>query len=300
MNRELHTSNRRNALISLGLLPFLYTIDVIAGENSGQRIPFVGESTRAVGQILGQGWSGRLATDLSNVSEQSVKTEIDQFYIRTCCPLDYKVDKSDIKIIVPGRKLLKIPFQEILKEEGAMGLHIMECSGNHSGRSFGLLSCCEFDGVLIENLLKKVSIDKKINKVRIGGFSDSKYKKTMIKASWVFSIDELLKAKAFLATKMGGKALTLNHGAPLRLLVPNWYGCVNIKWVNEIEFVLDDEKATPQMIEFAGRTNQKKAHRLAKDYKSAIIDFSAMPVKVEMIKNSFKITGIAWGGETKL
>jgi DMSO/TMAO reductase YedYZ molybdopterin-dependent catalytic subunit len=33
---------------------------------------------------------------------------------------------------------------------------------------------------------------------------------------------------------MDGKPLTADHGAPLRLVVPQMYGYKGVKWVNEI------------------------------------------------------------------
>lgn len=40
-----------------------------------------------------------------------------------------------------------------------------------------------------------------------------------------------------LATHMDGAPLTPDHGAPLRLIVPNWYGMANVKWLAELELV---------------------------------------------------------------
>ncbi|MFQ5449435.1 MAG: molybdopterin-dependent oxidoreductase [Nitrospinaceae bacterium] len=40
---------------------------------------------------------------------------------------------------------------------------------------------------------------------------------------------------ALLAYKMNGKPLTLEHGFPLRLLVPGLYGIKQVKWLQEIE-----------------------------------------------------------------
>ena len=36
---------------------------------------------------------------------------------------------------------------------------------------------------------------------------------------------------------MNGEPLPLDHGRPVRLAVPGWYGCAWIKWVNEIRLV---------------------------------------------------------------
>ncbi len=55
-----------------------------------------------------------------------------------------------------------------------------------------------------------------------------------------FVIDDLVADDVLLATHLGGEALTLRHGAPLRLVTPQQYGYKNVKHVVEIDF-LDHE-----------------------------------------------------------
>jgi DMSO/TMAO reductase YedYZ molybdopterin-dependent catalytic subunit len=38
-----------------------------------------------------------------------------------------------------------------------------------------------------------------------------------------------------LAYQMNGEPLNLDHGAPLRLIVPRWYGMASVKWLSRIE-----------------------------------------------------------------
>jgi DMSO/TMAO reductase YedYZ molybdopterin-dependent catalytic subunit len=101
---------------------------------------------------------------------------------------------------------------------------------------------------------------------------------------------------------MNGAPMTPDHGAPVRLVVPGWYGCAWIKWVNEVRWVGADEPATSQMIEFAGRTHQDGRPALARDYEAPAIDTSAMPIRVEQRrvngKTEYHIVGIVWGGST--
>ena len=52
---------------------------------------------------------------------------------------------------------------------------------------------------------------------------------------------------------MNGEPLSLDHGW-LYAVVPGWYGCAWIKWVDEVRLVGANESATSQMKEFAGRT----------------------------------------------
>ena len=98
---------------------------------------------------------------------------------------------------------------------------------------------------------------------------------------------------------MNGQPLTADHGAPVRLVVPGWYGCACIKWVNAITLVAEDAAATPQMQEYASRTMQTGVPLLARDYQPASIDASAMPVRVEKWsaagKIRYRIVGIQWG-----
>ena len=47
-------------------------------------------------------------------------------------------------------------------------------------------------------------------------------------------VDELL-----LAYEMGGQPLPPQHGYPLRLLVPGWYGMASVKWLTSIEAVAE-------------------------------------------------------------
>jgi DMSO/TMAO reductase YedYZ molybdopterin-dependent catalytic subunit len=102
---------------------------------------------------------------------------------------------------------------------------------------------------------------------------------------------------------MNGSDLTQDHGYPVRLFVPGWYGCTCIKWVKGIEFVDDQVPSTSQMIEFASRTHQDGLPALASQFKPAIIDQSAMPIRVEKWlidgKIRYTVVGIMWGGEKK-
>jgi hypothetical protein len=119
-------------------------------------------------------------------------------------------------------------------------------------------------------------------------------------ASWIFTTEELTSSRAFLATQMNGEFLTRDHGAPVRLLVPGWYGCACIKWVNQIKLVDNNADATSQMQEYSARTQQVGVPQLAKDYLPAMIEPAATAIRVERWlvdgKIKFRIVGILWGG----
>src|SRR5689334_21137868 len=97
----------------------------------------------------------------------------------------------------------------------------------------------------------------------------------------MFSREQIFSAQAFLATAMNGHSLTKDHGAPVRQIVPGWYGCVSIKWVNQIDLVSRDAPATSQMREYAGRTLQNGVPPLARDYQPATMGAAALPIRIE-------------------
>src|SRR2546430_212274 len=183
-----------------------------------------------------------------------------------------------------------------------MGLHLMECAGNVPLGRFGMISVTSWTGVPLAEILDTRDARPRALRVLITGFDQYATRSTtsVPGASWVFSIEELKAAEAFLATETSGKPLTADHGAPVRLVVPGWYGCTCVKWVTAITFLDDTAKATSQMQEYAARTHQNGLPALARDFQPATIDPAAMPIRVEKWlvegKIQYRVVGIAWGG----
>lgn len=178
----------------------------------------------------------------------------------------------------------------------------MECAGNVRQARFGLLSVGNWAGIPVAEILDHAKAKSTAARVLVSGFDSYAHEsRTSVPgASWIFTREQLEKAGAFLATELNGQPLTRDHGAPVRLVVPAWYGCSCIKWVNEITLVGDDAESTSQMREYAGRTAQKGVPELAKDFQPAVIEQAAMPVRIEKWsvagKIRYRVVGIAWGG----
>ena len=100
---------------------------------------------------------------------------------------------------------------------------------------------------------------------------------------------------------MNGEPLPKDHGEPVRLIVPNWYGCCCIKWVDKLGFIDDQAPSTPQMREFARRTHQQGAPKLARDFIPATMDQTGMPIRIErwQVEGSlqYRVFGLLWGGD---
>jgi DMSO/TMAO reductase YedYZ molybdopterin-dependent catalytic subunit len=277
------------------------------GETRLGTLPFVDEGAFPLERTVGAGLGRRRALDLSTLSPEALPVPLDRFFIRTGCP-DPLPPTSSWKVRVRG--LVEAPMDldvEALRSEADdRGAHLLECAGNSRAAHFGLMSVARWTGVPLERVLGRVRLLARATQVRVSGFDQHSTLDpgSVPGASWVFALDQIRKAQAFLATGMNGAPLVPDHGHPIRLVVPGWYGCTAIKWVDEIALVDDDAPATDQMREYAGRTHQDPVGpRLARDFQPATIDPAATAVRVEMLgadggRISYRIVGLAWGGRT--
>jgi DMSO/TMAO reductase YedYZ molybdopterin-dependent catalytic subunit len=278
--------------------------DPLASSTMLELVPFIGDDAIVFDEPFNVGWDGRLFTDLRRLDRGALIVPNERFYIRTRYP--DRID-PDAPWVVSIGGLVDAPMELTPADIDAraidQGVHLLECSGNSAGAGFGLLSACRWRGAPMSELLALVTPSPSATRVLVSGFDDhsvpSKRGHSVPGASWIFSFDDL--ARAFLATGMNDAPLPPDHGSPVRLFVPGWYGCACIKWVDEIRLVGDDEPATAQMMEFASRTHQTGTPELARDYIPATIDQSAMPVRVEKWRGqdgriAYRIIGIMWGG----
>lgn len=266
-------------------------------------VAFVGEFPFEMNTVIGTELDGRLYTDLSTLASEHPITPIRNFYLRTCASNLLEDDKPwTIRIGGLAREEASLSSARLTAMEKSMGVHLMECVGNQRACHFGLMSAASWTGVALSDILDMVRIGPRATHVLVSGFD--RYQTESVSsipgASWIFKLEELRARGAFLATRMNGEPLSRDHGAPVRLVVPGWYGCACIKWVNEIALVPDSAPATAQMKEYAKRTEQQGIPDLARDYLPAAIEYAATPIRIERwsvggaIK--YRVVGLLWGG----
>jgi len=266
-------------------------------------VPFAREGAPPVDTAIGEELDGRLYTDLYALSPENPLTPVGRFYVRTrASALLKELELRSIELRGLGGAPVLISVEELRAKARPMGMHLMECAGNTRDGRFGLISVADWTGVSLAEVLQRLPIVPKDARILVSGFD--RYASPSVSstpgASWIFSLDDIHSTGAFLATEMDGKALTRDHGAPVRLVVPGWYGCTCIKWLNEIRAVPDDAARTSQMQEFAFRTMQQGSPKLARDYQPPAIDQAAIATRVEKWRVGdrikYRVVGILWGG----
>jgi DMSO/TMAO reductase YedYZ molybdopterin-dependent catalytic subunit len=316
------TLTRRDFLSSALLLP------AFARQTSSERfvrlVPLGnpgGAPAPPFGRLLGDGLDARLFTDLSTLSQRStIKSEVgnpqsapltpaDKFFVRTAVPSN--LPPTDAWTLRMGGHVATptaLRLRDLDSNVGPSQRVLIECSGNADQTNYGLMSTADWEGIPLPSVLDRMRPAAGASRVLISGVDDDTrtWRTSVAGASWIFTRDEL--AHAMLAVRMNGAPLTRDHGFPVRLIVPGWYGCSCIKWVDRIDVVDDEAPATTQMREFAARTHQPTEQiragepAPARDFIPAVIDTAAMPVRVEQwLANGrieYRIAGIVWGGST--
>lgn len=252
--------------------------------------------------LTGRGLGGRYRLDLSTLTPDTLVIPNDRFYVRTRCPdgIDYSQPWM-IRVHGLVEEPIEVCADDVVERTRSMGVHLLECSGSGHG---GLISAAEWSGVPVTHLLDRVAPTEDATRVLISGFDDhSRFnpKNDERGCNWTFTREQLEETGAFVATHMNGEPLPQDHGFPVRLIVPGWYGCVCVKWLNEIKYVGDDEPSTPHMRHFAGRTHQHGSPKLARDFIPAEIDLAASPLRVEKWRVDgaivYRVVGTIWGGK---
>jgi sulfane dehydrogenase subunit SoxC len=160
------------------------------------------------------------------------------------------VDLSDWRLKVTG--LVRDELALTLDEFRALPIVrlpvTMECAGN--GRALlaprapsqpwlvEAVGTAEWGGTPLRLLLEEAGADDAAKEVLFTGLDrgveggvEQSYERSL-------PVADALRDEVLLAYEMNGQPLPLQHGSPLRLVVPGWYGMASVKWLEQIT-VLD-------------------------------------------------------------
>ena len=121
-----------------------------------------------------------------------------------------------------------------------------ECSGNR-GPLHGLCGNGRWTGVSLKRVLDAVGVKPAAREfVFFGadhGEEEVEWRTQKFKLDVPFgrslNREKAMSADPLLAWALNGEPLTKHQGAPLRLIVPGWYGVANVKWVSQVHVQAD-------------------------------------------------------------
>ena len=156
-------------------------------------------------------------------------------------------DAKTFKLEITG--LVKKPATFTLKDLKARTkkdqLMTLECSGNGAGKGFiNAVYNSKWTGTPLAPILKECGLNSNAKEIVFFGIDRKKEtlrKKTRreltidVPFGRSMSVADAMKLNLLLAYDRNGKPMEKRNGAPLRLIVPGWYGIANVKWLHRIE-----------------------------------------------------------------
>jgi DMSO/TMAO reductase YedYZ molybdopterin-dependent catalytic subunit len=137
----------------------------------------------------------------------------------------------------------RLPLELLQRFETVELSAVLQCAGN--GRAYfdpvipglpwrdGAVGNARWSGVRLRDVLRAAGIDTKSTHVHVFGGDPPPHPKT---PAFLRSlpIERALDPNTLLATRMNGNEIPVEHGGPVRLVVPGWTGNHWIKWLRKI------------------------------------------------------------------
>ncbi len=177
-------------------------------------------------------------------------TPLDRFFVRchTFTPEPVNLAEWRLKLDGVVNRPLTLSMDDLKKMPSVELVGVLECAGN--GRSFyqprvagtqwefGSVGNARWAGVRFRDVLEKAGLKDSAQNILLDGLDVPLGK--MPDFQRTVPVKKALHPDTLLAYEMNGQALPIEHGFPLRLIVPGWAGDSWVKWLGHIE-VLDRE-----------------------------------------------------------
>ena len=256
-----------------------------AAQAGATRRQFVTTSVAWALGVLALGFTGKQVLDLFVRGTRATRagrptpavTPTAQFYVVSKDFSPPRVDPDTWRLRVDGSsgRTLVLTYDDILARPSKTEFLTLECISNRL--QGGLISNAAWTGLPLAPLLGELQPLPPARSVVFrsqDGYSDS------------LPLEVALRDDVMLAYRMNGETLPVEHGFPLRLLVPGRYGMKNPKWITQILFT---EK------EYFGYWEQRGWSQEAHVHTFCRIDVPADGV--ELGEGTVRVQGVAFAGD---
>jgi len=157
------------------------------------------------------------------------------------------VDPETWRLTIQGRRGLELTLDELRARPTVEHTVTMECAGNGRARFdprpvsqpwlFEAIGTARWRGTRLRPLLEEAGVPEETVEVLLTGLDRGVEGGEEQSFQRSLPLEEALREEVLLAYEMNGAPLLPQHGFPLRLVVPGWYGMTNVKWIERIELV---------------------------------------------------------------
>ena len=272
--------------------------------------------TYSAGLIIRQKAPTNLETRLDQVDSYLTPTEL--FYIRSHFPAP-KLDLASYQLHIDGavRNPLSLSYQQLRDMLSERRVATLECAGNSrvflvpqvAGAQWelGAVGNAEWTGVPLGALLERAGLQEDACEIVLEGAdrgtpTEQPVPPGPISYARSFPREKALQREVLIAYQMNGRDLPLDHGYPVRAIVPGHYGMASVKWLTHIHAVREPFRGYCQTSDYGYwdyLDGQPVRRALAEmKLKSEIL----RPRVYETLAPNqiYTVFGSAWAGETEV
>jgi sulfane dehydrogenase subunit SoxC len=218
----------------------------------------------------------------------------------------HDIDPTRHRLMVNGlvREARVYTMDDLMRLPSVSRVHFIECGANTGMEwgnvavptvqyTHGMLSCCEFTGVLLSTLLDDCGADTARGKfVLAEGADGSGLTRTIAMER---ALDDTI-----VTWGMNGEMLRPEHGYPLRLVVPGVQGVSWVKWLRRLEVGDQPYGAKDESLHYVDLMPDglHRQYTSIQECKSVITTPSGGQVLLD--RGYYNVTGLAWSGRGRI
>jgi len=219
----------------------------------------------------------------------------------------HDIDPGQHRLMINGmvKKNMVFNMDDIMRLPSVSRIHFIECGANTGMEwgnvavptvqyTHGMLSCSEFTGVPLRDLLEYCGADFKKGRYILAEGADGSSMTRTIPMELVES------GEVIVAYGQNGEMLRPENGYPLRLVVPGVQGVSWVKWLRRIEVGDQPYAAKDEAVHYIDLMpdGQHRQYTSTQEAKSVITSPSGG--QILLTKGFYNITGLAWSGKGKI
>jgi sulfane dehydrogenase subunit SoxC len=157
------------------------------------------------------------------------------------------VEPESWQLTVSGEREVSFGLEELRARPAAELTVTMECAGNGRARLdprpvsqpwlLEAVGTARWRGTHLRPLLEEAGLGEGVIEVLFTGLDRGVEGGEEQSFQRALPLQEALRDDVLLAYEMNGAPLPPQHGFPLRLVVPGWYGMTNVKWLARIDLI---------------------------------------------------------------
>ena len=215
------------------------------------------------------------------------------------------IDPAQHRLLVHGlvERPLVFTMDDLMRFPAVSHIYFLECSGNTKGwktgpanltvqDTHGLLSCCEWTGVMLSTVLDEVGASKSARWL-LAESADAAGMDRSVPIAKAYD-------DAMLVYAQNGERLRPEQGYPLRLLLPGYEGNMSVKWLRRIKLGRAPFETREETSKYTDLMPSGKARQFTfmMEAKSVI----TRPSGGQHLAGPgfYEIAGIAWSGHGKI